>query len=440
MSLHIQMSEEAEAELRKSARRNQLSSLAASLMLVLIGGGTLFFTALVIATEQPAEFIAYVAPSDNAAPSNNPTQQDLTSKATTPSSNVSPSVIVAVGAASPVAMAPVDLDMNTEDMGMAVDIDMGFDADMGEALGDSGSGMGSNSANGSALEGTFYDFKQTKNGAMTGLSSRNEKGGWNLNRERYCETLNSFVRTWSPAAFSKFYQSPTKLYASNFYLPSCDAAYAPIAYQCQKKVEPSCWAAVYRGKVRAPKSGKFRFVGTGDELLAVRFNRKMVLESGWVIPSTYEKGKGHATSGMGSPNWSEASKAYHKAIREGKDRNHKDYVIAHYDGIPKWNTELGGLTAGEPFDVKEGQTYNIEILVSEGPGGEFGFALLVDEYDEDSKSWKFGKPNARLDLFRTNFSEPNKEEITKMLEEAKCKRGNQFPPYNPDSLVWVAVP
>lgn len=439
MSLHIQMSEEAEAELRRTARRNQLSSLAASLMLILIGGGTLFFTALVIATEQPAEFIAYVAPTDNAAPSNSPTQQDLTSKATTPSSNVSPSVIVAVGAASPVAMAPVDIDMSTEDMGLSVDIDMGFDANMGEALGDGGSGLGSSSANGSALEGTFYDMKQTKNGAMTGLSTKGDKGDWNLNRERYSETLCSFVRTWSPATFSKFYQSPTKLYASNFYLPSCDASYAPIAYQCQKKVEPSCWAAVYRGKVRAPKSGKFRFVGTGDELVCVRFNRKMVLEAGWCIPSTYEKGQGQATGVRGAKN-TPAGKEYHQAIKDGKERGHRGYVIAPYDGVDQWNRELGGLTAGEPFVVKEGETYPIEILVSEGPGGFFGFALLVDEYDEDKGEWKFGKRGVRLDLFRTNFSEPNKEEILKMLREAGCYRGDQFPPYNPDSLVWVAVP
>lgn len=425
------MSEEAEAELRRDARRNQLSSLAASLMLILIGGGTLFFTALVIATEQPAEFIAYVAPSDNAAPSNSPTQQDLTSKATTPSSNVSPSVIVAVGAASPVAMAPVDLDMSTEDMGLSVDIDMGFDANMGEALGDGGSGMGSNSANGSALEGTFYDLKQTKNGAKTGITVQET--------EKYVEVLNSFVRTWSPAVLSKFYRSPTKLYASNFYLPSCDAKYAPIAYQCQKQVQPSRWLAVYRGKVRAPKSGKFRFVGTGDDVIAVRFNRKMVLEAGWCIPSTYEKGKGHEASGRGDLG-TEAGKAYHEAIKEEKERGHRGYEIGHYDGINHWNQKVGGFTAGEEFDVKEGQTYPIEILVSEGPGGAFGFALLVDEYDEEKGSWKFPKPHARLDLFRTNFSVPDKKEILKMLEETKCKWGEDFPPYNEDSLVWVAVP
>ena len=58
MSLHIQMSEEAEAELRKSAMRNRISSLSASILLIVLGGLILFLTAVYIAKEVPAEFVA----------------------------------------------------------------------------------------------------------------------------------------------------------------------------------------------------------------------------------------------------------------------------------------------------------------------------------------------------------------------------------------------
>lgn len=42
---------------------------------------------------------------------------------------------------------------------------------------------------------------------------------------------------------------------------------------------------IYQGKVKAPFSGKFRFVGTGDDVLLVRWNRKLVLEGGYMLPT-----------------------------------------------------------------------------------------------------------------------------------------------------------
>lgn len=46
-------------------------------------------------------------------------------------------------------------------------------------------------------------------------------------------------------------------------------------------MKPSRWIAIYRGKVRAPKSGTFRFVGAGDDVIAVRFNNQNVFDYGW---------------------------------------------------------------------------------------------------------------------------------------------------------------
>ena len=438
MSLHIQMSEEAEAELRKSAMRNRLSSLTASLLLIVLGGLILFLTAIYIAKEVPAEFVAYVPTAENAPPTDRPVQQDLTSKAASPSSSVAPSVIVAVGAASPIAMAPVELDMaSPDDFGVGSDIAMGFGSGgIGDGLGDGGSGLGEGKAGGSALTGTFYDLKQTARGASTGIRA---PGGGDMpeaDQAKLHEILHDFMRNWNAGQLNKYYSSDQKLYASNFYLPTCKASYGPKAFQCEDKVKPAGWVAVYRGKVRAPKTGKFRFVGTGDDLLAVRFNNKQVLEAGWCLPSTFEKNTGAIAGKRGAIKYPQG-KAYHDRIKEGKDPNHKGYVIAHYNGVPKWNDELGGLTAGEAFNVKEGEVYSVEILISEVPGGAFGFALLLDEYDEETKSWKF--PGKQLDIFRTNFSQPDQQELQKLLQG--YLEGNlECPPYNEDSLIWVAVP
>ncbi len=435
MALHIQMSEEAEKELKKTALRNQLSSILASLIVMCGGGALLFFAVILIVQEAPAVFVAYVPPTENLPPSAAPTTAELSSKASSPSNTVSPSVIVSTSAA-PVQMQAVDIEAADIDVDSGIDISMGLGAGLGDGLGDGGGGMGSGTPGGSALAGTFYDLKLTRTGAKSKLAP--PEGSTIPDRAAMSQVYYEFTKGWSAAVLNKYYQSPTKLYASNFYLPHCNANYGPIAYQCDlKKNKPAGWIAVYRGKVKAPKSGKFRFVGTGDDLLCVRFNRKTVLEAGWCIPSLYEKEPGSTftlTTGT------ERGRAYIKAIKEGKDKNHKDY---EYYPMPKgWSiNDVGGLTCGTPFEVKEGQVYPIEIMISEGPGGAFCFFLLMEDMT-DNPQGKLPAAQRRYDIFRTNFSLPNQEEIRQMLQKANCLWHGQMncPPYNEDSPIWVAVP
>ncbi len=434
MALHIQMSEEAEKELKRSALRNQLSSIFASLAVMILGGGALFFAVILIVQEAPAVFVSYVPPTENLPPSATPTTAELTSKASTPSNTVSPTVIVSTGAA-PVQMAAVEIEAADIDVDSGLDIDMGLDSDLGDGLGDGGSGLGSGTAGGSALVGTFYDLKLTRNGAKTPLFPKD--GVTFTERGMLAEIYYNIARSWSPAMLDRYYKSPTQLYASNFYLPMCDAKYGPLAFQCDpKKVKPSAWVAIYRGKVRAPKSGKFRFIGTGDDLLCVRFAKKMVLESDYAIPSEFKNGE-YGSLDMATN--TEQGKEYQARLRAGKDNKHKGYEYIPLPDGWAWNV-VGGLTAGTPFEVKEGQVYPIEILISEGPGGAFGFVLLIEDMTDNSQA---NKPkNQRVyDLFRTNFSLPNQDEIKQLLQKEGCLMGElQCPPYNADSLIWVAVP
>ncbi len=437
MALHIQMSEEAEKELKRTALRNQLVSILASLACIVFGGGALFFAVILIVQEAPAVFVSYVPPADNLPPSATPTTQELTSKASSPSESVSPNVIVSTGAA-PVQMAAVEIEAADVDLGSAVDFSMGFGAGaIGDGLGEGGSGLGSGQAGGSALVGTFYDLKLTRSGAKAPLTQDPGVTSIVKNRHVLAQIYYDFTKSWSPAVLNKYWQAPTKLYASNFYMPNADAKYGPIAYQCDpKKNQPSAWVAVYRGKVKAPKSGKFRFVGTGDDLLCVRFNRKMVLEAGWAIPSKHKEGTAHALDLSAS---TEAGKGYMKSIREGKDPDHKDYEYVALPNGWTWNA-VGGLTAGTVFEVKEGQVYPIEIMISEGPGGRFGFALLIEDQDENHQGKKPALDRV-YDLFRTNFSLPDEKGIAELIKKAGFNPGTlQCPKYNPDSPIWVAVP
>lgn len=50
-----------------------------------------------------------------------------------------------------------------------------------------------------------------------------------------------------------------------------------------------------------------------------------------------------------------------------------------YSSSGHWNNTMRGVAAGKQFTVEQGKVYPIEILVSEGPGGEFGMTLLLEE-------------------------------------------------------------
>ncbi len=430
MALHIQMSEEAEKEYKRLKLRGMLSSFGAASALSLAFGLTLTFTVIYFATDPPAEFLAYVPPAEDLPPRAVPTTPQLSSKAATPSNTVAPSVIVSTGAA-PVAMAQIDIPMDdSADDGLSIEVGIGLDTGLGDDLGEAGSGMGSSQPAGSALEGTLYDLKQSKGGAPTKVAP-----GGNVNKDELYGTVAGYLKNWSQSALGRFYKSPAKLYASNFFVPMARASLAPEAFQCAQKVKPAAWLVVYRGKVKSPITGKIRFVGTGDDFIGVRFGGKVVLEGGYRLPSAYQKGD------LSKVHISNADHAKHKArIKSGEDKAHKEYEFINYPGIPTWNTEIGGLTAGNVINVKEGVSYPIEIAVTE-EGGLFGYVLMWENLT-DNPVVKGGKVSGgkKFYLFRTNFSEPNKEELKKLIGKHSAGGDMQWPEYEADSPIWVAVP
>ena len=303
MALHIQMSDEALERLKKAAFMSRLVSFAVCAGFLLGFGGILYFTVLVIQGEIPAEFIAYTAPADDGAPTDNPTVKELSAKVSTTTPTVAPSVVVAQNAVGAVA-APVSLDTAGEFEFSGADLSIDIDADLGEGLGSAGAGLGSNKSGGSSLEGTFYDLKLTRSGAPSKIPTVITKDGngkplvdaqgkpykqLKVNEHAFAGEAKKFFKNWNAAALSGYYKSPLKLHASSFYIPMADARYGPIAFQCDDVCQGSGWIVVYRGCVRAPKTGKFRFVGTGDDYLGVRFNNKVVLEAGYRIPSLFDE-------------------------------------------------------------------------------------------------------------------------------------------------------
>ncbi len=412
------MSEEAEQALRRKMLRNKLSAIAACLGFIVAGGASLFFTYTLIAGNELPALLSYEPPASNKPPTRKPNVQELSSKSSPPSSSVAPPVIVST-ASSNIQMAISDVPTTDFGIGMEMDIGAGLGGDgIGTGIGEGEGGMGSGDAGGSTLEGTFYDFKLTKSGASTGITPESTQKLLGLYKE-------FFDGGWNERkTFKSFFQSDTKLYSGSFMLPTCKAEYAPHAFNCADKVKPSAWAVIYRGKIVAPKTGKFRFVGIADDVIAVRFNRKMVLEAGWSIPTVNQSNRGLGTE-----------KGYYADVAAGKYADKKDYQFLQVPGVGNWNSQVGGLTAGNVFSVREGQTYPIEIFISEIPGGAFGFALLIEDVTDGVK----GVGN--LQLFRTDMSTPTAAEVSQLLQKAGFGGGAlQWPQYDSDSLIWVAKP
>lgn len=435
MSLHIPISTAAAQELRRQQWRTRLSSLGICLAFILFGGSILYFTAIFIKTDHTPSLECYIQAAEDAPPIKNPRPNDLSSKSNPSAPTIGPIVLVS-DSPSTMTLAPIPLHL---DLGMAPtnDFNTGLQiGSIGKGMGDNPAGMGSSQAGGSALEGTYYDFKQTKLGADTGITwdrkTYSVMGDKSLNQ--LANIIGEFItKNWSSRIFERYYQAETKLYATNFYIPNICGKYGPIAFQAEKKIQPSAWAAVYRGKVRAPKTGRFRFVGAGNHLICVRFDRKLVLEAGWAVPSLYKKNDKNPWKSWGMLG---TSKEYQDAIKSGSDRTHKDYKLYPMPEIAGWNRSLGGMVGGQIFEVKEGQVYPIEILVTDPAGGTFGFALLIE--DVDNPHLIDGKP--LFDLFRTNFSLPDKDSLNEAIKKAGIPASKmEFPPYNPDSYIWTAV-
>ena len=432
MAIHIQMSEEAERALKKASLRNKLSALLSCVLFILLGGAILVYVVYHVVQAAPASFVSYKPKAKPNAKTTRkqPSEENAIQEEASASDPTTPVIV----SNSPNAV-PMPIATSMADMGEGLSADIGIGdglgaGDLGDGLGGGGDGMGSTDGGGSTLEGTFYDLKMKKNGAPSGIQPSNQM--------QVVEALAKFFTNWNEAELNKYYKSDTKLYASNWYLPVAYAKYGPIAFQVgdpkkpesQWECRPSAWIAVYRGKVIAPKTGTFRFIGTGDDFFAVRFDRKKALSAGYRLATEYDK-KAPDNCFTYHGDASVRQQRLDKFLKDNRGYE----MIKGVPGCQIWDSELGGLVAGAPFNVKEGQAYDIEIAISEIPGGKFGFVLFIEDIT-DGKNSKAKK----YDLFRTCDVNPDVDKVMKALKDAGCHAGDNRIPFNEDSWVWESVP
>lgn len=184
------------------------------------------------------------------------------------------------------------------------------------------------------------------------------------------------------------------------------------------------WFAIFRGKVIAPKSMIFRFYGAADDAIAVRFDDKLVLETGFFKPQLY-RGNGKQDKGC---DW-DYTKEYQKEVAAGIHAEKKGYVVQKLKSTPFCNDAFNGVTGGLPIKVKKGQEYPIEIIIGNN-GGHALFYLLTQEVTPGNRE--------PLRLFRTNDASPTLP--NSFNELSSTHYGEKGPDFSEDSPIWKVVP
>jgi hypothetical protein len=273
---------------------------------------------------------------------------------------------------------------------------------LGGSGGGSGSGVGSARAPlmplfgfheaqpGGTLVGHLYDLKQTP--AHKPTRDLAKLGPQKLAIQEVTEFIK---KGWGSASLSSFFRAPAPLYATQIFVPVMSADEAPKAYGVESIVKPMAWLAHYKGKVSPPTSGVYRFVGAGDDLMAVRLDGRLVLDCG---------------GSKGSDFTSDHPKPPAYAYDFGKN---------------KWLLDTrGGFTVGKRMELRADTFYDIDIVFSEGPGGLFCAMLLFEQ--EGATYEKDRKGNPILPIFR--------------VADMKTEKSDTAPRFMENGPVWRALP
>ena len=190
----------------------------------------------------------------------------------------------------------------------------------------------------------------------------------------YRTSVREFLESgWSAGRLQRFFKSPDKLVSGQLFITGRSADDAPKAFEVEKLMKPSRWVVHYRCYVEMPSSMPFRFVGSGDDFLIVRWNRKIALDDGY---ETYLAGGG----------------------------NYKDFGVKVTQEF-KVDRRPGGLhrlKAGPWIQVTKGTKVPVEVLIGETPGGVFDCYLAIEVAKSSTKVNGQYEGEGKLKLFRCN--------------------------------------
>lgn len=197
---------------------------------------------------------------------------------------------------------------------------------------------------GNDLEGTYYDFKRNRAGTYTGAG-----------QDTFRDAIRRFLASdWSTAELSKFYRSPEKRYPTHIMVPTMSSSIAPTAFG-EDPASGYFWMVLCRGRIVHPEDITFRFWGVGDEILAVRLDKKVVFADIW-----------------------EGDRDKYGNFWSNNDPQRKQYYLGY-------NTTM---EVGDWVTLKANEPVDIEILLGDN-GGLAALMLLVEvegvEYERNNQ-------------------------------------------------------
>ncbi len=250
-----------------------------------------------------------------------------------------------------------------------------------------------------SLEGTLYDLKQDPKGKPL-VQDR---------PERIAEMRKAFGRLdrgWKEAKAHldrTYRQAENKLYASNILIHPLDASEATKAFDCEKEIQAPGWLAYYEGWFAVPESGKYRFQGFADDMMAVAVNGETALSAFW-------PGQGSGGVIAFKPDW------------EPRNAHRVDGTMFRN---PRMIGHLGARYKGSWLELRKGQAYFIQIAISESHGGIFSSELLIEK---EGARYAKGKLEEVIPYFMLESMSP--EEI-KLTLGWKMPRGWGYGPGGP---------
>lgn len=235
---------------------------------------------------------------------------------------------------------------------------LGFGSGSGMGVGGMGAGgLGLTmfgTRGGSGLTGTFYDLKRDKDGKPNGVRAGN--------RPLYTKVLKGFTSgtVWRMPPGVSCYTGKSNLVSKAFLFPAMPDEEAGKAFN-EPATGPGMWIAHYTGTVNPPVSGKFRFVGWGDNLLAVRLGSKVVLDAsdiGYLKSRDNRQGRGKVS-------------------------------------FPKKGDTP--LLAGSWFEITAGSSLKMDVILGD-EGGIYCAGLLLEQEGDRSSTGKHNIPDLPLFL------------------------------------------
>jgi|GEM_PF-7050375 len=218
-----------------------------------------------------------------------------------------------------------------------------------------------NLGNRGGLSGTFYDFKQGRDGLPKVY-----------NPESYFPLIKDFAASGFDAGYlEKYFKASREMNLSFLAVPVMEAREGPKAFGVADQVDPTGWMIHYSGTVSPPQSGEWRFAGYFDDALMVYVNGELVF-----------------AGSRDDDSWGSGSE-----LRQP------------FSDVPVLN---GKCLVGKWVNLSGPS--KIDILVGERPGSQLGGLLLVQHRHTRYRTRADGTPI--LPLFVVN--QPDKEDVGRM--------------------------